>query len=59
LNLSRLEAAGGAALGLIGELMDKDSKDCPVSAVLTDVDRARLLQIKHAIEAEEAEPKAK
>ena len=40
-DLSRLEAAGAAAIGLIGDLMDKG--DCPVAAALTDADRAKLL----------------
>jgi uncharacterized protein YjbI with pentapeptide repeats len=47
----RLEAAGAAARGLIDDLMNKDSKDCPVAAALTDADRAKLLQIKQRIEA--------
>jgi len=46
----RLEAAGAAAIDLIGELTNKDSKDCPVSAALTSVDRARLRNIKMDIE---------
>jgi hypothetical protein len=46
----RLEAAGGAASDLISDLTNKDSKDCPLSALLTDADRARLLQIKQSIE---------
>jgi hypothetical protein len=29
--------------------MNKDTKDCAVAAVLTDADRAKLLQIKQAI----------
>ena len=37
---SRLEAAGPAASDLIDDLMNKDSKDCPVSALLTDADKA-------------------
>jgi len=48
---SRLEAAGAAALGLINDLLNKDSKDCPVAAVLTETDKVRLLQIKQQIEA--------
>ena len=47
--LHRLEAAGLAGSGLIDDLMNKDSKDCPVAAALTDADRARLSQIKQAI----------
>jgi uncharacterized protein YjbI with pentapeptide repeats len=47
----RLQAAGRAAIGLIDDLMNKGSKDCPVAAGLTDADRARLLQVKQRIEA--------
>lgn len=47
---SRLEAAGGAASGLIDDLMNKSGKDCPVSASLTDADRAKLLQAKRDAE---------
>jgi hypothetical protein len=47
----RLRDAGAAASGLIDDLTNKDSKDCPVAAVLTDVDRAKLLQLKQSIEA--------
>jgi hypothetical protein len=39
---ARLSAAGAAASDLIDDLTNKDSKDCPVSASLTDEDRARL-----------------
>jgi hypothetical protein len=46
----RLEAARVAASRLINDLANKDSKDCPVSASLTDTDRAKLLQIKQGIE---------
>jgi len=42
----RLSEAGTAAIDLIDDLTSKDSKDCPVSASLTDADKARLLQIK-------------
>jgi uncharacterized protein YjbI with pentapeptide repeats len=48
---NRLQAAGPAGHDLIDDLMDKDSKECPVAAALTDADRAHLLQIKQAIEA--------
>ena len=44
----RLAAAVTAASGLIDDLMNKDSKDCPVAAALTDGDRANLLDIKQA-----------
>jgi uncharacterized protein YjbI with pentapeptide repeats len=47
----RLKAAGAAAIGLIDDLMNKDSKDCPVAAALTDADRAKLVEVKQAIEA--------
>jgi hypothetical protein len=46
---SRLLAAGIPATGLIEDLMNKDSKVCPVSGALTDDDRANLLQIKQRI----------
>jgi uncharacterized protein YjbI with pentapeptide repeats len=39
---SRLLEAGDAAFGLIRELTNKDSEDCPVAASLTDADRAAL-----------------
>jgi uncharacterized protein YjbI with pentapeptide repeats len=42
----RLKAVGGAASDLISDLTNKDSKDCPVAAELTDDDKAALLQIK-------------
>jgi len=48
---SRFDAAGAAASGLIDDLMDKNSKDCPVAAALTDADRATLLSVKQPIEA--------
>jgi hypothetical protein len=35
----RLVAAGASAIGLIGELANKESKDCPVAASLTDPER--------------------
>jgi uncharacterized protein YjbI with pentapeptide repeats len=47
---SRLAAAGAAASGMIDDLMNKGSKDCPVSASLTDADRAKLLRIKRDAE---------
>lgn len=43
---SRLEGAGAEAVKLIDDLMNKDGQDCPVSAALTDADRAKLLRIK-------------
>jgi uncharacterized protein YjbI with pentapeptide repeats len=52
----RLLDAGAAATGLIDDLMDKDSKGCPVSPALTDADRAKLLQVKHLIEQDQAPP---
>ena len=38
--------ASSAAIELIDDLTNKDSKDCPVAAALTDADRAKLLPIK-------------
>jgi hypothetical protein len=43
---SRLRVGGPAASGLIDDLTNKDSKDCPVSGALTDADRADLSGIK-------------
>ena len=50
----RLQAAGAAASGLIDDLVNKDSKDCPVSAALTDADKAKLLRLKNEAKAEPA-----
>lgn len=47
---SRLEAAGLAASDLIDALANKDSKNCRVTAALTDTERAKLIQIKQRIE---------
>jgi uncharacterized protein YjbI with pentapeptide repeats len=47
---NRLQDAGLAAASLVGNLTAKDSKDCPVSTMLSDADRANLLQIKQGIE---------
>jgi hypothetical protein len=47
---TRLGDAGAEASGLIDDLVNKDSKDCPVSATLTDADRAKLLQMKQRTE---------
>ena len=54
----RLRATGRAASEVIDDLVNKDSKDCLVSASLTDADRADLRRIPldllrqmHAIEA--------
>jgi uncharacterized protein YjbI with pentapeptide repeats len=44
-----LRQAGPAALGLIAELLSKDSSDCPVAVSLTDADRAMLQSIKQEI----------
>jgi len=55
---SRLSDVGLAGTDLIDGLTNKDSKDCPVAAALTDADRARLLQIKQAIEAAPGRPPA-
>jgi hypothetical protein len=46
----RLAAAGPAASGLIDDLINQESKDCPVSAALVATDRAGLLQIKQTTE---------
>jgi uncharacterized protein YjbI with pentapeptide repeats len=46
----RLLAARPTAPDLIDDLTNKDSKDCPVSAALTNADRTQLLRIKRAIE---------
>jgi uncharacterized protein YjbI with pentapeptide repeats len=53
----RLQAAGTTAFDLIGDLTNKENKDCPVAAALTDADRANLLRIKQRIE--EDQPKQK
>jgi len=42
----RLEAAGPEAPGLASVIMSKDNKECPVSASLTEADKATLLSIK-------------
>jgi uncharacterized protein YjbI with pentapeptide repeats len=42
----RLAKAGSEAYSLIDDLANKDGKNCPVAAALTDVDRANLLSIK-------------
>ena len=47
---NRLQASGAVASDLIGDLTNKDSKDCPVAAGLTDADRADLFRIKRDIE---------
>jgi uncharacterized protein YjbI with pentapeptide repeats len=47
---ARLSAAGAGGAALINDITSKDSKDCPVSASLTDADRANLLRVKQAIE---------
>ncbi len=45
---NRLQAAALTTEGqaLIDDLMNKTSTTCPLSALLTDADRAKLLQIK-------------
>jgi hypothetical protein len=45
----RLAAAGPAAIRLIDNLLNKDSKDCPLFAPLTDADRAKLIEIKQDV----------
>jgi hypothetical protein len=42
----RLRSAGLAAIDLINDLTNKGSKDCPISAALTDADRAKLLLLR-------------
>jgi len=51
---SRLIAAGAETPTLVDFIL---SKECPVSALLTGDDRAKLLQIKQEIEAPKAAPK--
>lgn len=46
----RLDDARAAASQLTGDLANKESKDCPGAASLTDADRARLLRIKQGIQ---------
>ena len=46
-----VERAGRAGTDLIGDLTTEDGKDCPVSASLTDADKARLSQIKDIMKA--------
>jgi hypothetical protein len=48
-SIGRLRQAGAAALGLIAELLSKDSSSCPLAESLTDADRATLLRIKQEI----------
>jgi hypothetical protein len=44
---SRLEAVGPEAPRLVDEIINTaKSTDCPVSALLTDADRSKLLRIK-------------
>ena len=43
---SRLFAAGTDGSKLIDTITNKDSKDCPASAALTDTDKATLLRLK-------------
>jgi hypothetical protein len=53
----RFASAGDAASGLFDDLMNKDSKDCPVAASLTGADRANLRRFKQngrGLEAREA-----
>ena len=54
----RLLAAHPPAPDLIDDLMNKESKDCPVSAALTGADRANLLAIKQEIDANKAGQKS-
>jgi hypothetical protein len=43
---AQLFVARTAATRLIDDLTNKDSKDCPVAAALTEADKANLLRIK-------------
>jgi hypothetical protein len=52
----QLQNAGNAAGALIAELLNKDSRDCPVAKSLTDADRATLLNIKQEIIRSAEEP---
>jgi hypothetical protein len=45
----QLRDAGPAARGLIAELLNKTSSDCPDAASLTDADRTTLLSLKQEI----------
>ena len=47
----RIKDAAAEALALVNRIMNKDdnSKDCPVSAVLTDDDKAKLCAIVKAV----------
>jgi uncharacterized protein YjbI with pentapeptide repeats len=56
--LYRLHDCGVAAYDLVSVLTNKDSKDCPVAAALTDADRATLLMIKQGIEVDNATQKS-
>jgi uncharacterized protein YjbI with pentapeptide repeats len=47
---AQLFVARAAAIDLINDLINRDSKNCPVAAALTDDDRAKLLGIKDDIE---------
>jgi uncharacterized protein YjbI with pentapeptide repeats len=48
----RLGAGGAAAFKLVRGLTNRDSKDCTISATLTDADRTELLRIKCRVDAE-------
>jgi hypothetical protein len=47
----RIKDAAAEALALVNRIMNKDdnSKDCPVSAALTDDDKAKLRAIMKAV----------
>ena len=55
---SRLKDAGDEGRKLIGDITNKDNRDCPVSALLTDADRATLLRIKREIEPKSPAPES-
>jgi hypothetical protein len=42
----QLASAGPEAKSLLEDLLDKDSKACPIARKLTDADRIRLAKIK-------------
>jgi uncharacterized protein YjbI with pentapeptide repeats len=47
---AQLFVARAAAINLIDDMINKDSKNCPVAVALTNDDRAKLLAIKQDIE---------
>jgi uncharacterized protein YjbI with pentapeptide repeats len=51
LKFDQLHKAGPDALGLIADLLNKNSSDCPVAASLTEADRAKLIGIQQDIKS--------